>query len=263
MQPRKVAIANQKGGSGKTATTLGLASALAHEGRHVLVVDADPQGNATTGVGVDLKELPDQMTTADLLTAGVKPGAALDAIMASGWDYVDLIPADIRLGSAETDGSADIVFRLDVAFEGLDLSVYDAVLFDCPGSMGNLFYNVLIVADEVFAVTEPRLDSVEGVAKMESTIQYIARRPNPRLKFERIIINRADNTKERRVREQELREAYGDYVARTVIPSLVARADAHSAQQPIHQYTGGRAIALQMAYTDLAREVLPKEKESA
>lgn len=262
MQPRKIAIANQKGGSGKTATTLGLASALAHEGRNVLVVDADPQGNATSGVGVDLTQLPDQTTTADLLAADVKPGAALDAIMATKWDHVDLIPADIRLGNAETDGAADIVFRLDIAFEGLDLSAYDVVLFDCPGSTGTLLYNILIAADSVFAVTEPRLDSVEGVAKMESTIQYISRRPNPRLEFERIIINRADHSKERAVREQELRDAYGDLVARTVIPSLVTRADAHSAQQPIHQYVGGRALSLQVAYTDLANEILPK-KESA
>lgn len=128
MQPRKIALGNQKGGVGKTASTLGLASAITAVGGKVLVVDMDQQGNTTGGLGVTLEE---GMMTAYHLMNQTREGIAAEAIIATPWDGVDLIPADEELGKIESDGSNDLVFRLDVAFEGLDLSPYDAVLFDC------------------------------------------------------------------------------------------------------------------------------------
>ena len=132
-QPWKLALANQKGGVGKTATTLGLASAVAHAGGNVLVVDMDPQANATTGLGIDVDE--QTLTTYDLMSKGVA-GAAAEAILATPWDRVDLIPADEALATIESDGANDLIFRLDIAFEGVDLSAYDLVLVDCPPSLG-------------------------------------------------------------------------------------------------------------------------------
>jgi chromosome partitioning protein len=137
MQPRKIALGNQKGGVGKTASTLGLASAITAVGGKVLVVDMDQQGNTTGGLGVTLEE---GMMTAYHLMNQTREGIAAEAIIATPWDGVDLIPADEELGKIESDGSNDLVFRLDVAFEGLDLSPYDAVLFDCPPNMGKVLF---------------------------------------------------------------------------------------------------------------------------
>jgi len=252
MQPRKIAIANQKGGVGKTATALGLASAVMTRGGKVLVVDADPQGNSTMGMGVTVGN--DTLTTYHLMNQTIE-GRAADAVVATDWDGVDLIPADEELSKIESDGSNDLVFRLDVAFEGVDLSPYDLVVFDCPPSLGKVLFSVLIVCDGVVAVTEPTIDSVTGVTRLEDTISTVRKRANPHLEFSKIVLSRRRNTTEHNFRENELREGYGDLVARTVIPELAARQDAHSARTPIHQFRGGRSIALQTAYDDLLDEL--------
>ncbi|MEU4345441.1 AAA family ATPase [Nocardia sp. NPDC023852] len=259
-------MANQKGGVGKTATTLGLASAIAHAGRRrgqrgrVLVMDMDPQGNATSGVGVEVNN--GQRTVADLFDRSAKPGSLADVVVASEWDLVDIAPATRELASVEEAGDADLVWRLDAAFDGLDLTAYDAVLFDCPPSLGRLLFSALVAADEAMVVTEATKDSVKGVTEVEETIERVQRRPNPRLKLGGIVVSRRRNNGEHNFREEELRQAYGTIgdgkgglVCRTVIPDLAARQDAHSATTPIHLFRGGKAIALQIAYTDLAAEL--------
>lgn len=246
------ALANQKGGVGKTATTLGLASAISHRGGKALVVDMDPQANATEGLGVYTTD--DQLTTADLMDH-TAPGSALDAVVATDWDGIDLVPAHLNLSNSESSGASDLVFRLDIAFEGLDLTAYDAVLFDCPPSLGKLLYAVLLTVDDVYAVTEPTRDSVKGVTRLETTIQHVKMRPNPRLELAKIIVSRRQNKGEHIDREAELRQAYGDLVARTVIPDLAARQDAHSTETPIHKFRGGRSLTLQLAYSELLDEL--------
>lgn len=256
---RKVAICNQKGGVGKTATTLGLASALSNQGRNVLVVDVDPQGNATTGLGVEIRD--GMMTTFDLMNR-TAAGTAADAVVATPWEHVDLIPANEALANIESDGANDLIFRLDIAFEGLDLSAYDAVLFDCPPSLGKLLFAVLCAADGVLAITEPTIDSVRGIENLQETIRNVQRRPNPRLTLDKIVLSRKRVTGEHRFRESELRDTYGELVAKTAIPELAARQDAHSTHAPIHKFSGGKALALQVAYTDLLSE-LPINAEGA
>ncbi|MYR09002.1 AAA family ATPase [Gordonia sp. SID5947] len=257
MQPRKIAIANQKGGVGKTATVLGLASAVSASGGHVLVVDMDPQGNATTGLDITVDD--DTATSFDLMSHS-QEGTAGDAVIATPWERVDLIPASVALANIEADGANDLIFRLDLAFEGVDLSPYSVVLFDCPPSLGKLLFAVLCAADGVVAVTEPTIDSVRGVGNLEETIRNVTRRPNPTLTFDKIILSRRRNTGEHNYREQELREVYGELVAKTSVPELAARQDAHSAHTPIHSFRGGRAIALQLAYSDLLAELDLSEK---
>ncbi|MCF3940663.1 ParA family protein [Gordonia tangerina] len=260
MQPRRIAVANQKGGVGKTATVLGLASALSARNQHVLVVDMDPQGNATTGLGVELED--DAVTAYDLMSR-TDEGTAANAVIATPWECVDLIPASVALANIEADGANDLIFRLDVAFEGVDLSAYSLVLFDCPPSLGKLLFAVLCAADGVVAVTEPTIDSVSGVGNLEETIRSVTRRPNPNLSFDKIVISRKRNTGEHTFREHELREVYGDLVAATSIPELAARQDAHSAHTQIHKFRGGRSLALQLAYTDLLDELNIAAKETA
>lgn len=253
-QPRKYAIANQKGGVGKTATVLGLASAAAARGLDVLVVDMDPQGNATTGLGVDVAEDPEMLTTYNLMS-NTATGTAVDAIVATPWDHVDLIPANEYLANIESDGANDLIFRLDIAFEGVDLSNYQLVLFDCPPSLGKLLFAVLCAADGLVAVTEATKDGVNGVTRLEETFQNVRRRPNPDLQFHRIVISKRKNNGEQNFREDELRSAYGSLVASTVIPELAARQDAHSMAMPIHQFKGGKSLTLQVAYSDLLDEI--------
>lgn len=247
------AVANQKGGVGKTATVLGLSSAIIARGGRVLLVDADQQGNLTDGLGVELRS--DQMTTYDLLR-DTRDGVAADVVVASPWEGVDIIPADDQLANVEADGSPDLVFRMLAAFDGLDTSAYDAVLFDCPPNLGRALYSVLVACDRVLAVTEPALDSVKGVQKLDRTVETIARRANQALVLEKIIISRRKTQpKEHQERERELRDFYGDKVAKTVIPELAARQDAHSEQAPIHAYSRSKFRTLQRAYSDLLDEL--------
>lgn len=253
---RKIAIANQKGGVGKTSTVLGLASAFAHAGQNVLVIDMDPQGNATTGLGVVVE---DGMLTSYDLMSKAEEGSAASAVIATPWDRVDLIPADAALANIESDGANDLIFRLDIALEGVDLSPYAAVLLDCPPSLGKLLFAVLCAADGIVAVTEPTIDSVRGVSNLEETVRNVQRRPNPSLTWDKIVLSRVRRTGEHQFREEELRTTYGDLVARTVIPELAARQDAHSSYTPIHDFKGGKALALQIAYTDLLSELREEE----
>jgi cellulose biosynthesis protein BcsQ len=252
MQPKRHAFANQKGGVGKTATCIGLASAISNRGGKALIVDMDPQANATEGLGIYTGD--GQLTTADLMDR-TEAGSAIDAVVATEWDGIDLIPAHLDLSNAESSGASDLVFRLDVAFEGLNFSPYDAILFDCPPSLGKLLFAVLLTVDSVLAVTEPTKDSVKGVARLETTVQKVKLRPNPRLELTKIIVSRRRATGEHIDRERELREAYGDLVAHTVIPELGARQDAHSAETPMHKFRGGKSLSLQVAYDDLLDEL--------
>ncbi|MGB6244619.1 ParA family protein [Gordonia sp. (in: high G+C Gram-positive bacteria)] len=252
MQPRKIAFANQKGGVGKTSTTLGIASAAAKLGVNVLVVDADPQGNSTKGLSVDITD--DQLTTFDLMNSSII-GRAAEAIVATEWNHVDLIPADSQLANIESDGSNDLIFRMEMAFEGVDLSSYGLVLIDCPPSLGKILFSVLVAADGVVAVTEPTIDSVDGVINLAETIGHVRRRPNKDLTFDKIVISRKRGTGEHTYRENELRTEFGELVAKTVIPDLATRQDAHSSRTPIHEYKGGTSIRLQVAYDDLLSEI--------
>lgn len=249
---RMMAFANQKGGVGKTATALGLASAIVERGGQVLLVDADQQGNLTSGLGIDLED--GQLTTFDMLRE-TKEGIAADVVIASPWDGVDVIPADDQLAAIEVDGSADLVFRMQAAFEGLDTSPYTAVFFDCPPNLGRVLYSVLIAIDGVVAVTEPTIDGVRGVGRLDETIKGVAKRANPKLLLDKVVVNRRRNTNEHEWREKELRDAYGDIVARTVVPELAARQDAHSEQVPIHKFSRGKARRLQWTYSDLLDEL--------
>ena len=254
--PHRLTIANQKGGVGKTATVLGLTSAIMHRGQKVLVVDMDPQANSTTGLGV---QVPDQWPTTYDLMSSTTPGAARNAVIATPWDGVDLIPASLHLSRIESDGANDLIFRLDTAFEGLDLSDYAAMLVDCPPSLGKLLYSSLCATDAVVIVTQAERDSVNGVGAFIETVENVQRRPNPKLLLQKIIINLRQHNGEHTFREKELRAEFGDLVATTTIPELVARKNAHSANTPIHQYRGRGALSLQVAYTDLLREILPSE----
>lgn len=259
------AVANQKGGVGKTSTVLGLCSAGAHLGYRLLGVDLDPQANLTRGLGVQADDLDQsQAPTVNELLKVMQDGTATEAIHRTKWDGVDVIPATLDLAQRDLDGAADVIFRLKASFEGCDFSDYDAVLIDCPPSVGRLLTAGLVAADQVLYVTIAQVDAIQGISNIEQTTEFVQRRVNPNLKVIGIAITRRERTGEENYREDELREVYGDMVARTVIPKRTAWTDINGLAEPIHSIRGNAgARALSGAFTDLFQELPLLDRTSA
>ena len=252
---KKTAIANQKGGVGKTATVLGLCSAAGVLGHKILAVDLDPQGNLTRGLGVDVNQLEEGAATANELLLELQEGTALEAVVETPWPGIDLLPGTLDLANRDLDGANDVIFRLREAFEGCDLSDYDAVLFDCPPSVGRLLVGALVAADQVVYVTEASVDSLGGIKNVHDTTSFVKKRVNEKLDVAGIVITRKENNGEEDFRETEIREFYPGLVTKTVIPKRAAWKDANGLATPIHAMKGSGARALSSAYADLFIEL--------
>lgn len=250
-----VAVVNQKGGVGKTATTLGLASSLRAADRRVLVIDMDPQANATTGLGASAEGL----TSGDVLHSG-KPGVAAQAITSTSWGtHVDCIPADLALAEREHDtGRPAHEFRLRTSLEGAE--GYDLVLIDCQPSLGELVTNALVAADFALIVTKADIDSLTGLVNVTETVAVIGQHYNPELTVAGIVINDLDlRFSEQRYRLDELRNTYGTLLWDPPLPRRARIADAKGAKAPIHDY-GYRAKDLVAAYDSLSSRLLELRK---
>nr|WP_300336707.1 AAA family ATPase [Actinomyces sp.] len=185
------AITNQKGGVGKTSTTVNLAAILAAQGQRVLVVDADSQANATsiTAPSLDAQALSlhDVLTAVAVGQAG--EGSITQVVVPSAWDGVDIVPAERALASQESDAAPGREFRLRTALAGVR-ERWDHVLIDCPPSLGTLTISSLTAADRVLIVSEPRASAVAGVEGIISTLEQIQRFYNPDLTLSGIVLNR-------------------------------------------------------------------------
>lgn len=186
-----LAITNQKGGVGKTSTTVNLAAILAAQGQRVLVIDADPQANATaiTTPSLDAQALSlhDVLTAVAVGQAG--EGSITQAVVPSAWDGVDIVPAERALASQESDAAPGREFRLRTALAGVR-ERWDHILIDCPPSLGTLTISSLTAADRVLIVSEPRASAVAGVEGIISTLEQIQRFYNPDLTLSGIVLNR-------------------------------------------------------------------------
>ena len=207
-----IAVANQKGGVGKTATTVNLADALARNGHRILVIDADPQANATSILDVELDD--ESRTLHDVLTAVATGQAGAGALAAAihpagpAWDGIDVIPSQRELASREADTAPGREFHLRTAMDGA-IEEYNVVLIDCPPSLGALTLSALTAATSVLIVTEPRASSVDGVAELTTTISTVQRYYNPGLTTAGILINRWRSDRlDRAVWRDELRALY-------------------------------------------------------
>lgn len=225
-----VAIANQKGGTGKTTTTLGIASAAAAMGKRVLVIDVDPQANATAALGV---EMPFQLGTYDALRAA-SAQAIEGCINATTWDHVDCVPADLSLQERDMDSTVGAEWALSEAMLG-SITDYDLILIDCPPSVGRLTVGALVAADRLLVVTEPSAMALQGVAQIRETYETVRRHMNKRLRIAGIIVNLMPaRGREAQYRLDELIEALGKEVWEPPIPRRESLREAAGAGVPIH-----------------------------
>jgi len=244
-----IACANQKGGVGKTTTVVNLASQLATSGHRLLVVDLDPQGNATSGFGVD-RSLLDQS-----IYDGVVDGAPLEAlIVTTSAAGVDLVPSAIALAGAEVElANVDArERRLRRLIEGV-LDRYDVIFIDCPPSLGLLTVNALTAADAVLIPLQCEYYALEGLTQLLATIDLVRDHLNPRLAVDGVVLTMADGrTNLSSDVAAEARRHLGSLVYDTVIPRNVRLSEAPSHGLPIDRYAPDSRGA--KAYAELARE---------
>lgn len=241
-----IATISLKGGVGKTTVTLGLASAARSEKRRVLVVDLDPQANATAGLSIDGVAY----TTSDVLYDG-RPGVARDAVTATGWGpRVDAIPAERGLEHRAVPSGRDPVRRLQRALQGM-ADRYDLILLDCPPSLGELTRNALFTATQAVVVTEPSYFAVQGAEKAVEAVKVAAQQGNNGLSVVAIVPNRTRAAlSEHRYRLDELRSVFGETVT-SAIPERTAIAQAQGAGVPIHDWKSSGARSAARAFDDL------------
>jgi chromosome partitioning protein len=256
---RVIAIANQKGGVGKTTTAINLGASLAVAEKRTLVVDIDPQGNATSGLGVEQRE---SLTTIYDVLVGDR--GARDAVMPEiHFPFLDLIPSTRDLVGAEIElvGVPHRERVLRQALEGLR-ERYDYVLVDCPPSLGLLTLNTLTAADSVLIPIQCEFYALEGLSQLLNTIRLVQRGLNPALDIEGVLLTMFDRrlNLSRQV-AAEAREYFGNKVYRTAIPRNVRLAEAPSFGQPIVLYDVISQGA--QAYLALAKEVLSRRVPQA
>ncbi|HEY1928858.1 MAG TPA: AAA family ATPase [Caulobacteraceae bacterium] len=254
---RILAIANQKGGVGKTTTAINLGTALAAVGQRVLLIDHDPQGNASTGLG-----LHPQMrgkTLYDVLIDGV---AVSEVIVPTGVPNLCLIPAEADLSGVELElGQAHRrAFRLRDALEALDPDAFDYVLIDCPPSLNLLTVNALVAADAVLVPLQCEFFALEGLSQLLRTIEQVRSSLNPRLSMQGVVLTMFDrrNSLSSQV-ANDVRGHLKEAVYETMIPRNVRVSEAPSHGKPALIYD--LHCAGSRAYLDLAREMIAREKK--
>ena len=262
MAPRIITLANQKGGVGKTTTAINLATALAAIGERVLIIDLDPQGNASTGLGVDRKAR--DVSSYDLMVGEATVG---QAAMMTDVPRVALVPSTLDLLGVEQTISQqpDRAFKLRNAFKQLDqLSIEEQpisyVIIDCPPSLNLLTVNALVAADAVLVPMQCEFFALEGLSQLLQTIEQIRTTLNPRLKIQGVVMTMFDrrNSLSEQVL-QDVRGTMGALVYDTVIPRNVRLSEAPSYGKPALLYD--LKCAGSQAYLRLATEVIRRERQ--
>ena len=254
---KAIAIFNQKGGVGKTTTNINLAACLAVSGKKVLVLDIDPQGNTTSGLGIAKRELEDTVYNI-LVDTDYDPR---NAIIETGVDNLDLIPASVDLAGAEVE-LVQIEGRERALKAGIDKikDNYDYIFIDCPPSLGLLTINSLAAVDSVLIPIQCEFYALEGVSQLVSTIELVKKSLNPALEVQGVILSMFDGRTNLSAQVvQEVKKYFGGKVYSTVIPRNVRLAEAPSYGLPITLYDPKSKGA--EAYKEFSEEFLELEEE--
>jgi chromosome partitioning protein len=255
-RPRIVAIANQKGGVGKTTTTINLASALQKRGFKSLVIDLDPQGNASTGLGIDLTARI--RTTYDLLLDGC---ALTEIVRPTQAEGIQIAPATTDLSSADIEMVANerrsFLLRDILRSDDLQSLDVDYILVDCPPSLNLLTVNAMVAAHSVLIPLQSEFFALEGLSQLMLTIREVRQNANPDLRIEGVALTMHDqrNRLAQQV-EADARETLGDLVFRTVVPRNVRVSEAPSYALPVLDYDPASKGAV--AYRALADELIAR-----
>ncbi|NKB55464.1 MAG: AAA family ATPase [Alphaproteobacteria bacterium] len=255
-RPRVLAVANQKGGVGKTTTTVNLATAMAATHKKVLIIDLDPQGNASTGLGIERSAR--QLTTYDLLLSDAPIEEAIQPTIVPG---LSVVPSSVDLSGAELEliDLEEREYRLAKAVRRAGLG-FDYVLIDCPPALGLLTLNALCAADAVLVPLQCEYYALEGLSHLVRTIDRVKRAFNTDLEIQGVVLtmyDRRNNLSD--MVAADVREHFGDKVYRTVIPRNVRVSEAPSHGKPVLVYDW--RCAGSQAYIHLASEILRRERK--
>ena len=252
-----ISIVNQKGGVGKTTTAVNLASAVGIAGKKVLLVDADPQGNTTSGYGINRKKVG--VTSYDLL---IGKSTADKALVKTEYKNVDIVPASIDLAAAEVD-----LIEIDHREAQLKMALatvreaYDYIFIDCPPSLGLITVNALKASDTVLVPIQCEYFALEGLSQLMATVRQVKRLYNPTLEIEGIVLTMFDgrlNLTHQVV--AEIKKYFANKLYKTAIPRAVRLSEAPSYGMPI-QYYDKRSKGAE-SYNDLAKEFLKKNRRT-
>ena len=259
--PRVMAVANQKGGVGKTTTTINLATAMAATGKRVLIFDLDPQGNASTGLGIarDARDI-------DSYAVLIGVSAIVDAAIPTLVPHLDVVPSSVHLSGAEIElvDMAAREYRLREAIGKLAAHKcpYDYVIVDCPPSLGLLTLNALVAADSILVPLQCEFYALEGLSQLLQTVEAVRQRFNAALDIQGVVLTMFDRRNNLSLAvANDVRAHMGEKVYKTMIPRNVRVSEAPSHGRPVLLYDincpGSRA------YIHLANEVLKRERRAA
>ena len=259
--PRIISVANQKGGVGKTTTSINLGAALAEEGYNVLLVDLDPQGNASTGLGVEPEDR--QYTTYDLLLEGAELKDVLKTTRVEGLllapATTDLSSADIEMMATEKRSYLLHDALRQPAIDDYDL---DFILIDCPPSLSLLTVNAMVASDSVLVPLQSEFFALEGLSQLMLTIREVRQTANPGLRIEGVLLTMYDvrNNLSQLV-EKDARDTLGDLVFKTIVPRNVRVSEAPSYAMPVISYDPTSKGSI--AYRALAQEMVERFQETS
>ena len=257
--PKIISVANQKGGVGKTTTTINLAAALVELGHRVLVVDLDPQGNASTGLGIEMEDR--EFTTYELLLEDID---LKKVILSTDIDNLMVVPATVDLSSADIEliSNEKRSFLLHDALRQMQMDDYalDYILIDCPPSLNLLTVNAMIASHSILVPLQSEFFALEGLSQLMLTIREVRQTGNPTLRIEGVVLTMYDarNNLSQQV-EQDARDNLGDLVFKTRIPRNVRVSEAPSFAMPVLTYDSASKGAV--AYRDLAKELVANSEK--
>lgn len=246
-----IAVANQKGGVGKTTSAVNLAASLGVLGKTVLMVDVDPQGNATSGLGVNKKDIT--VSSYDLMIGRL---SASQAVISTEFERLDLIPANINLAGAEIE-----LVEMEGRLTALKQAVvgikpqYDFILIDCPPSLGLITLNALSLCDTVLIPIQCEYYALEGLSQLIATLRQVKQKYNDTIEIEGVLVTMYDARLNLTTQVlEEVKRFFPQQIYHTTIPRNVRLSEAPSFGQPIYYYDRGSRGA--KAYLDLAKEII-------